>query len=87
MLDSFLALLLMDRITSIQSLVYGAPIENCQSMYPQHDYYLPQWLNPPPYTLSASIILDDTSDSSNQYNGNYAIHLFSFHFNSRTFKQ
>nr|CAH0111319.1 unnamed protein product [Daphnia galeata] len=68
MLDSFLALLLMDRITSIQSLVYGAPIENCQSMYPQHDYYLPQWLNPPPYTLSASIILDDTSDSSNQYN-------------------
>lgn len=62
----------MDRIATIQSLVYGAPIENCQSMYPQHDYYLPQWLNPPPYNLSASIILeDDTSNSSTQYNGKH----------------
>jgi hypothetical protein len=69
-LNLLFALLLMDRMTTIQSLVYGAPIENCQSMYPQHDYYLPQWLEPPPYNLSASVILG-ASNSSIQYNGKY----------------
>ncbi|EFX77694.1 hypothetical protein DAPPUDRAFT_321230 [Daphnia pulex] len=68
MLDSSFALLLMDRIATVHSLVYGTPTENCQSMLPQHDNYLPQWMDPSPYNLSASIILDSTSNSSDQYN-------------------
>lgn len=61
-------LLLLDKTAKIQSLVYGTPVENCRSMIPQHDYNLPQWMDPPPYNLSASVILSNTTTT--QFNGN-----------------
>ncbi|KAK4035998.1 hypothetical protein OUZ56_028071 [Daphnia magna] len=64
--------------TKIQSLVYGTPVENCRSMIPQHDYNLPQWMDPPPYNLSASVILSNTTTT--QFN----VTLFAKH--GATFK-
>ncbi|KAI9551512.1 hypothetical protein GHT06_021845 [Daphnia sinensis] len=78
MLSSVSVLLLLDQIAKIQSLVYGTPVENCRSMIPQHDYYLPQWMDPPPYILSASVI--PTNTATTQFN----VTLFAKH--GATFK-
>ena len=55
-----LILMLVYRIVGVQSLSNGAPVENCRSMRPQHDFQhdpnapvLPE-IDPSPFTFEAS---------------------------------
>ena len=72
-----LILMLVYRIVGVQSLSNGAPVENCRSMRPQHDFQhdpnapvLPE-IDPSPFTFEAS---ESYSNSSNSiFNGQYSL--------------
>lgn len=74
LLGQLLALLIIHQSTRVQCLIYGTPVENCRSMLPQHDNFLPQ-MGQAPYNFSVSKIQNSNSASSNIFNGSWLLFI------------
>lgn len=69
-LNLFMVSLIIHQTANVQGLIYGTPVENCRSMLPQHDRFLPQ-IDPAPYNFTATMISGNRSDSPVKFNGKY----------------